>query len=135
MAGLVPAMMQFDCNPSGGLRDLAVELQAQLVAGNPDLLAVLYLARENHLCEPVSRTRIKRDDDLAIIKKLLQPRDLDVDDTSHLRLLEAVEEDNFVYPVEEFGPERRSHDRHHLILHRVGVLPLRLVDQEIGSEV
>src|SRR5262249_12761540 len=116
VAGLVPATMQFDCNSSGGLRDLAVERQAQLVAGDPDLLSVLYLARENHLCErilrrfldpalkgpppvrrtppfpgePVSRTRIERNDDLAIIKEFLQPRDLDVDDASHLRFLEAV---------------------------------------------
>src|SRR6516225_2250276 len=154
MAALVPAMMQFDCNSSGCLRELAVERQAQLVAGNPDLLSVLYLARENHFCKrvlhrfldhalqgprpvrrippflgkPVSRNRIERNDDLAIIKKLLQPRDLDVDDTSHLRLLEAMEQDDFINPVEELRPERRSNDGPNLLIHSVGVLPLRLVD-------
>src|SRR6478736_7974106 len=135
MAGLVPAMMQFSCKSSCCLRNLAVERQTQLVAGNPDFLAVLYLARENHFGErilhrfldhtlqgsrpvgwipaflgkPLACTRIERDDDLAIIKKLLQPRHLDVDDTSHLRLLEAMKQDDFVDPVEELRPERRPH--------------------------
>ena len=94
------------------LRQLAVEGQTQLVAGNGDLFAVLDRAGENHLGErvlngfldhalerpraigripalfrqPIARARVELDDNLAVVEQLLQPRDLDVDDASHLRL-------------------------------------------------
>ena len=53
----------------------------------------------------------------------------------HLAALEPVEQDDLVDAVEELGPEARAHDRHHLIAHGVGVLALRLVDQELGAEI
>ena len=46
-----------------------------------------------------------------------------------------MEQDDLIHPVEEFGPETRAHDRHHLIAHSFGVLAFRLVDQKLGAEV
>ena len=44
----------------------------------------------------------------------MQPPDLDIDDLVHVRAAEAVEQDDLVQPVEEFGAEMRAHRRHHL---------------------
>ena len=49
--------------------------------------------------------------------------------------LQAMEQDDLIHAVEEFRPERRAHHAHHLITHRVGVLPFRLVHQEVRAEV
>ena len=68
--------------------------------------------------QPVARRRIERQRDLAILQQLLQPRELDLDDPAHLALLQAVEQDDLVDAVEEFGPEMRPHHPHHLLAHR-----------------
>ena len=138
---------------------VAVEGEAELVAGDDDLLAVLDGAGQDHLRErvlhrlldhalqrpcaigripallgqPIARTGLERERDLALVQQLLQPLHLDVDDAPHLRLLEPVEQDDLVDPVQEFRPERRPHDGHDLIAHRVGVLAFRLIDQEFGA--
>jgi murein DD-endopeptidase MepM/ murein hydrolase activator NlpD len=92
------------------LRELAVERQPQLVAGDIDFLAVLDLPGKDHLgkrilhrfldhalertCsigrvpaffgQPVACARIELDGDLAIVEQLLQPCHLNVDDAAHL---------------------------------------------------
>jgi hypothetical protein len=47
-----------------------------------------------------------------------RPRELDLDDPAHLALLQAVEQDDLVDAVEEFGPEMRPHHPHHLLAYR-----------------
>jgi hypothetical protein len=42
---------------------------------------------------------------LALLQKLLQPAELDLYDPSHLALLQAMEHNDLVDPVEEFGTE------------------------------
>ena len=49
--------------------------------------------------------------------------------------LETVEQNDFIDAVEEFRPERRTHHRHHLVLDRIGVLAIRLIDQEFGAKI
>src|SRR5581483_9981193 len=143
------------------LSDLAVEGEPQLVAGYDNLLAVSDLAGKNHFGErilhgfldhalqraraigrvpalfgePVARAWLELDGDFAVVEKLLQPRDLDIDDASHLTLLQAMEQDDLVNAVQEFRPESRAHDCHHLVLDRIGVLSFRLVDEKISAQV
>ena len=62
-------------------------------------------------------------------------RELDFDDPAHLALLQAMEQDDLVDAVEEFGTEVRPHHAHHLLAHRGGVFAFRLVDQEFGTEI
>ena len=73
--------------------------------------------------------------DLAILEQLLQPRDLDVDDASHLLALEPMEQDDLVHAIEKFRAEACAHHAHDLIPDRVGILALGLVHQIVGAEV
>src|SRR5262249_1119556 len=54
--------------------------------------------------QPIARLGIELEHDLAVVEQPLKSRDLNVDDLPHVRLLEAVEEDNLVYAVEKFRP-------------------------------
>ena len=46
-----------------------------------------------------------------------------------------MEQDDLVDTIQELRPERRAHHRHHLIAHRIGVLPVGLVHEEIRPEI
>src|SRR5262249_29945026 len=143
------------------LRKLAVECQTALVGGDGDFFAILDGAGQDHFgkrilyrllddtlerpravsgvpalfSQPLARAWIELDHDLAVVEQLLQSRNLDVDDASHLRLLEAMKEDDFINAVEKLRPECRAHHCHHLILDRVGILSFRLVDQKFGAKI
>ena len=65
----------------------------------------------------------------------MQPQHLDIDDAAHLVALEPVEQDDLVDAVEEFRPECRTHHRHHLIAHGLGVLAFLLGDEEFRAEI
>ena len=69
--------------------------------------------------EPDLRFLVDIEDDLALVQEPLQMLELDVDDPFHLIATEAVEQDDFVEPVEEFRPERSAHDLHHLLRARL----------------
>ena len=66
---------------------------------------------------------------------LCEAGELDLDDAAHLAPLQAVEQDDLVDAVEEFGPEMRPNHAHHLLAHGGGILAFRLVHQKLRTEV
>ena len=66
-------------------------------------------------------------DDLPILEEVLDARDLNVDDRTHVGLAEAVEQNDLIEPVEEFRPEMRAHHLHHLRVDALDRLPFRQV--------
>src|SRR6185437_7615902 len=122
---------RFELGNLGRLWRLAVEGEHIALARDCDGVAILDLARQNHLgervlhaaldhplqgaCaiggipapgrEPVACRRVQRQRDLAFLQELLQPRELDLDDPAHLALLQAMEQDDLVDAVQELRPK------------------------------
>ena len=61
--------------------------------------------------------------------------DLDIHDGPHVRAAQAVEQDDLVQPVEEFGSKMRPHQLHYGLAHRARFLPLRLRRHDLAAQV
>ena len=73
--------------------------------------------------------------DLALLEQFGQPHHLDIDNRPHFIALQAMEQDDFVDAVEEFGPEMGFDKAHHIVPHRLAVLAFGLVDQIFRPEI
>jgi len=60
---------------------------------------------------------------------------LDVDDAAHLSARQPTEQQDFVEPVEELGPEAGAHDFHHLLAHSRGFLSFGLAGEDLAAEI
>jgi hypothetical protein len=58
--------------------------------------------------KPIARRGIEGQHNLALLQKLLQPAEPDLDNPSHFALLQTMEQNDLVDPVEEFGTEMRA---------------------------
>src|SRR3954451_2377883 len=145
----------------GGLWRLAIEGEHVAFGRNHNTIAILDVAGQDHLRQrilqitldhslqrpraigripaftgqPIPRPGIEGKRDLTIFQKLLQPAELDFDDPTHLALLQAMEQDDLIDAVEEFGTEVSTHRAHHLLADLRCVLVFRLVDEELRAEV
>jgi hypothetical protein len=68
--------------------------------------------------EPGARLVVELQRYAALFKAFAHAPDLDVDDARHLRLEQAMEQQDFIKPVEELGPECAAHNVHDLVADR-----------------
>ncbi len=85
--------------------------------------------------EPLPALGVKLKRDLAVLQQFGEPPELDVDDRRHVLAAQAVEQDDLVDAVEEFGAEMPAHHRHHLRLDALAVLAFLLADEIFGAEI
>ena len=65
----------------------------------------------------------------------MQALELNLDDGAHLLTLQAMEQDDLIDAVEEFGAEMAAHHTHHLVAHGIGILALTLGHEKFRAEI
>ena len=72
------------------------------------------------LCQPFPRGVIKRQRNLFIFQQRLNTPHLNIHNRPHMLAGEAVEENHFIEPVEEFWAEGSTHHLHHFFARGIG---------------
>src|SRR5690606_9086925 len=87
--------------------------------------------------EPFMRRAVEMQRDIPVCQKLLQMRDLDIDNRRHILAAQAMEDDLLIQPVQEFRAERGAHRLHHLMADQfvIGIIGIcEILTAEVGGK-
>src|ERR1019366_9836999 len=126
--------------------------EAVCIGADDDLLAIMDLSREDHFGqrilhvlldyplqgprpigwivalgrEPRAGLRPEFEGDLAVIEEFRKPRELNIDNRTHVLAAQPVEQDDFVDAVQKLWPEMRPHNLHDFRVNGRGILAFLL---------